>query len=116
MLAAADNDRYTAVFSCIVFVYAVQDNGMNIQQHTFRDRLFLLGYVLDKINGLFMVDSFQMLLQPFACNGNTFVDHHIRFMEGQGISLDAVAVIGIFNLQGLCDAVILISPVLIQFT
>ena len=37
-------------------------------------------------------------------------------MEGQGISLDAVAVIGIFNLQGLCDAVILISPVLIQFT
>lgn len=32
MLAAADNDRYTAVFSCIVFVYAVQDNGMNIQQ------------------------------------------------------------------------------------
>lgn len=37
-------------------------------------------------------------------------------MEGQGISLDAVAVIGILNLQSLCDAVILISPVLIQFT
>ena len=37
-------------------------------------------------------------------------------MEGQGISLDAVAVIGVFNLQGLCDAVIFIGPVLIQFT
>lgn len=61
MLATADNDRYTAVFPCIVLVYAVQDNGVNIQKHTFRDRLFLLGYVLNKINGLFMVDSLQML-------------------------------------------------------
>jgi len=61
MLATADNDRYTAVFPCIVLVYAVQDYGMNIQKHTFRDRLFLLGYVLNKINGLFMVDSLQML-------------------------------------------------------
>ena len=37
-------------------------------------------------------------------------------MEGQGISLDAVTVIGILNLQGLCDAVIFIGPVLILFT
>ena len=61
MLAAADNDRHTAVFPCIVLVYAVQDNGMNIQKHTFRNRLFLLGYVLDKVNSFFVIDSLQML-------------------------------------------------------
>ena len=61
MLAAADNDRYTAVFPCIVLIYAVQDNGMNIQKHTFRNRLFLLGYVLDKVNSFFVIDSLQML-------------------------------------------------------
>ena len=62
MLAAADNDRYTAVFPRIVLVYAVQDYGMNIQKHTFRDRLFLLSYILDKVNSFFVIDSFQMLL------------------------------------------------------
>ena len=62
MLAAADNDRYTAVFPRIVLVYAVQDYGMNIQKHTFLDRLFLLSYILDKVNSFFVIDSFQMLL------------------------------------------------------
>ena len=116
MFTTADNDRYSAVFSGILLIYAVQDNGVNIQQHPFRDRLFLLGYVFDKIDSSFVVDSFQMLPQSFACNGNTFVDHHFRLIEGQRISLDAVAVIGILNLQSLRNAVIFIGPVLIQFT
>ena len=60
----------------------------------------LTGYVFDKFNGLRVVDGLQMFTHGLAGDGYALIHHERGFLQGECVPLDAVAFVGIFNVQG----------------
>lgn len=94
MVRARNNDVHLAVFSRVGTVNITHDDVAHLFENTLTQGFILLYKGLKVLNGVAMIDGFQMLSHAFTTNCNSVFKHSLGFVNSKGVPFYGVGMVG----------------------
>lgn len=112
MLGTDDSYGHIAEAACICIVYTGEDDSVQLE-HNVVGQWSGVGYeIVDNLQGCGEVNGFEVILERFACHGDSVRDDKLCLTEGEGVALDGVRLIDSFDFAGFEDGMELLQLLL----